>query len=40
VPPGSGRRIAIDADLDGYLDGDELDAGSDPRNPASTPGSP
>jgi DNA-binding beta-propeller fold protein YncE len=37
VPPGSGRRIALDADLDGYLDGDERDAGSDPRDPASTP---
>jgi YVTN family beta-propeller protein len=37
VPPGSGRRIAIDADLDGYLDGDESDAGSDPRDPNSTP---
>jgi len=37
VPNGSGRRIAIDADLDGFLDGDELVAGSDRRDPASTP---
>src|SRR5262249_26057765 len=27
----------IDRDRDGYPDGDELDAGSDPGNPASTP---
>jgi hypothetical protein len=37
VPVGSGRRIGVDADLDGYLDGDELISGSDPRDPASTP---
>jgi DNA-binding beta-propeller fold protein YncE len=37
VPIGSGRRIGIDADLDGYLDGDEIENGSDPRNPSSTP---
>jgi len=37
VPIGSGRRIGIDADLDGFLDGDEAAAGSNPRNPASTP---
>ncbi len=35
VPVGSGRRVAIDADLDGHLDGDEDDAGSDPRDPLS-----
>jgi DNA-binding beta-propeller fold protein YncE len=37
VPPGSGRRIGIDRDDDGYLDGDEADAGSDPADPTSTP---
>ena len=39
VPRGSGTRMALDRDRDGYFDGDELDAGSDPGNPASTPGS-
>jgi hypothetical protein len=37
TPPGSGRRIGIDRDLDGFRDGDETAAGSDPANPASTP---
>jgi DNA-binding beta-propeller fold protein YncE len=37
VPPGSGLRIALDRDEDGYRDGDEIDAGSDPADPASTP---
>jgi len=37
VPRGSGTRMGIDRDRDGFLDGDELDAGSDPGNPASTP---
>jgi len=37
VPPGSGTRVGIDRDEDGYLDRDELDAGSDPTNPASVP---
>ncbi|MDI3285088.1 hypothetical protein [Polyangium sp. 15x6] len=37
VPPGSGVRIGIDRDLDGYLDGDETAAGSNPANPLSTP---
>ena len=37
TPPGSGERIGIDRDLDGYLDGDELAAGSDPADPSSTP---
>src|SRR5262249_47719397 len=36
VPIGSGQRIGVDRDRDGYLDGDELDARSDPGNPAST----
>jgi DNA-binding beta-propeller fold protein YncE len=37
VPPGSGTRIGIDRDGDGHLDGDEVDAGSDPADPASMP---
>src|SRR5262249_40362205 len=35
VPPGSGERIGIDRDGDGYFDGDEIDAGSDPADPSS-----
>ena len=37
VPPGSGLRIGIDRDADGYGDRDEIDAGSDPADPASLP---
>jgi YVTN family beta-propeller protein len=37
VPPGTGTRMALDRDRDGYEDGDELDAHSDPGNPLSTP---
>jgi len=37
VPRGAGSRMGIDRDRDGFLDGDERDAGSDPGNPASTP---
>ena len=37
VPPGSGVRIGIDRDEDGFLDGDEREAGSDPADPTSTP---
>jgi hypothetical protein len=37
VPKGSGERMGIDRDRDGYPDADELDAGSDPANPASIP---
>ena len=37
VPLGSGQRMGNDRDRDGYRDGDELDAGSDPGNAASTP---
>ena len=37
APPGSGRRMGIDRDLDGALDGNEIDAGSDPANVASRP---
>jgi len=37
APPGSGVRMGIDRDLDGFLDGDEQVAGSDPADPTSTP---
>ncbi len=37
VPPGSGVRIGIDNDGDGYYDQDEVDAGTDPRDAASHP---
>jgi DNA-binding beta-propeller fold protein YncE len=36
VPPGSGFRIGIDRDGDGYADGDEVLRGSDPADPSST----
>jgi YVTN family beta-propeller protein len=38
VPEGSGTRIGVDRDLDGFFDRDELDAGSDPADPLSIPG--
>jgi hypothetical protein len=37
VPPGSGQRIGVDRDGDGFWDGDERDARSDPADPLSTP---
>ena len=37
APPGSGERIGVDRDDDGFFDGDEEDAGSDPVDPTSTP---
>jgi len=37
VPEGMETRVGIDQDLDGALDRDELDAGSDPADPTSTP---
>jgi YVTN family beta-propeller protein len=37
VPPGCGERIGIDRDRDGFLDADELAAGTDPGDPASHP---
>jgi DNA-binding beta-propeller fold protein YncE len=35
TPPGSGVRMGIDRDEDGVLDGDEVDAGTDPADAAS-----
>jgi DNA-binding beta-propeller fold protein YncE len=37
VPPGDGFRSAVDRDLDGHLDGDEILAGSNPANAGSVP---
>jgi cytochrome c peroxidase len=37
VPPGSGQRVGVDRDEDGFRDRDELDAGSDPADPSSIP---
>jgi DNA-binding beta-propeller fold protein YncE len=37
VPPGEGWRVGVDRDGDGYVDGDELAAGTNPSNPASHP---
>jgi hypothetical protein len=37
VPPGSGYRIGVDRDRDGTLDGDELNASTDPADPVSNP---
>ncbi|MGH8544234.1 MAG: hypothetical protein ACREX3_11530 [Gammaproteobacteria bacterium] len=37
VPPGDGLRSALDRDLDGHLDGDELLAGSNPAGAQSVP---
>jgi hypothetical protein len=39
VPPGNGDRAGVDRDEDGFFDRDELDAGSDPTDPQSFPGS-
>jgi sugar lactone lactonase YvrE len=38
VPRTSGVRIGVDRDEDGAFDRDELDAGSNPADPSSTPG--
>src|SRR5439155_986256 len=38
VPPGTGTRIGVDRDEDGFFDRTELDAGTDPAHPASNPG--
>jgi YVTN family beta-propeller protein len=37
VPPGSGERVGVDRDGDGFWDGDERDAHTDPADPASKP---
>lgn len=37
VPPGSGEQMALDKDLDGYLNRDELLLGSNPADPYSLP---
>jgi hypothetical protein len=37
APPGSGERIGVDRDEDGFFDRDEIDGGSDPADPGSTP---
>lgn len=37
VPAGSATRIGIDRDLDGFLDRDEINAGSDPADSQSVP---
>ncbi|HEX7837603.1 MAG TPA: beta-propeller fold lactonase family protein [Kofleriaceae bacterium] len=37
VPRGSGERIGVDRDGDGFWDGDERDAHTDPADPASMP---
>jgi cysteine-rich repeat protein len=37
VPPGSGVRVGVDRDEDTFFDRDELDLGTDPANPLSTP---
>lgn len=37
MPPGSGLRFALDRDGDGHFDRDEIEAGSDPADPASMP---
>ena len=37
VPPGCGVRMGVDRDRDGWLDADEVLAGTDPGDPASHP---
>jgi sugar lactone lactonase YvrE len=37
VPPGSGPRMALDRDEDGFFDRDEIDGGSDPTDAQSVP---
>ncbi len=37
VPRGSGDRIGVDRNGEGFWDGDERDAHTDPADPSSTP---
>jgi hypothetical protein len=37
VPEGTGRRLGLDRDRDGFFDRDEMDFQSDPADPASIP---
>jgi len=39
-PPGSGTRLGVDRDEDGFFDRTELDVGTDPADPLSFPGAP
>lgn len=40
VPPGSGLRVGLDRDEDGFFDRDEIDAGSDSSDAGSVPSLP
>jgi hypothetical protein len=40
APPGSGTRMGLDRDEDGFYDTDEVDASTDPADPLSFPGAP
>jgi hypothetical protein len=35
TPPGNGPRLALDRDMDGVYNGDEIAAGTDPADPNS-----
>jgi len=37
APPGSGERMGVDRDQDGFFDRDEIDGNSDPADPLSIP---
>ncbi len=37
MPPGSGLRVGVDRDEDGWFDRDEIDAGTDPADPSDFP---
>ena len=38
MPVGFGARMGNDRDMDSFFNQDEIDASSDPADPASTPG--